>query len=51
MRISADFNHSTLGAVLSLSGDMAVVCAFFVSKSLCYRLKKENSINQSNNRL
>ena len=34
MRISVDFNHSTLGAVLSLSGDMAVVCAFFLPGSL-----------------
>ena len=30
MRISVDFIHKELGAVLSLTGDMAVVCAFSV---------------------
>ena len=30
VRISADFIHKELGAVRSLSGDMAVVCAFYV---------------------
>ena len=34
VRISADFIHKELGAVRSLSGDMAVVCAF----SLCIGL-------------
>ena len=28
MRISADFIHKRYGAVQSLTGDMAVVCAF-----------------------
>ena len=35
MRISVDFIHKELGAVLSLTGDMAVVCAFFMQVGWC----------------
>lgn len=35
MRISVDFIHKELGAVLSLTGDMAVVCAFSMQIGWC----------------
>lgn len=42
---SADFHHRILEAVLSLTGDMAVVCAFSITKDGMQILLKNESTN------